>query len=58
MMSGRKELMEMLQTLALKNDLDRSAEMKAIQVLAIGITHCLRSLDGIEATQKQMLDQR
>jgi hypothetical protein len=57
MMADRKELLDMLQNLALKNDLGRSAEMMAIQELAIGITHCLRSLDGIEKTQKQILDQ-
>jgi hypothetical protein len=56
--TGRKELIEMLSDVATKSNADDSREMRAIQVLAIGITHCLRSLDGIEATQKQLLGQQ
>jgi hypothetical protein len=57
-MTGRKEMIEMLSNVATKSNADDSREMRAIQVLAVGLTHCLRSLDGIEAAQKKILDQR
>jgi hypothetical protein len=56
-MTMADSMVQMLQDLATKNDLTRSTEMKAIQTLANGIMHCLLRLDGIEKTQKQILDQ-
>ena len=44
--------------MALKSHLDLSTpEMHDIQTLARGIVLCLKKLDGIEQTQKQMLNQ-